>query len=226
MATKGKERAAMFTATEQQLLLESYEEFKHMITKKGNTAAINKTRENGWQEIADRLNASKLSEEKRTWQQVKIKYKNIVQNAAKKKSEVAGTGGGPPIANFTPAEELALDLNKGRPVIEGIEGGTASGSIPSSIRDHYLKVMPNYVCFLDPPDIMLNPVEGPSTVEEDEETVSVCSSRPEDADTLLEPSQSGTTCDQVSIKKLQKKRQEHYIKLKKTYIYVPTKPRT
>ena len=47
----------MFTATEQQLLLESYEEFKHMITKKGNTAAINKTREKGWQEIADRLNA-------------------------------------------------------------------------------------------------------------------------------------------------------------------------
>ncbi|KAG1944952.1 retrotransposable element [Pimephales promelas] len=99
--------------------------------------------------------------------------------AAKKKSEVAGTGGGPPTANFTPAEELALDLNKGRPVIEGIEGGTASGSIPSSIRDHYLKVMPNSVCFLDPPDIMLNPVESPSTVEEDEETVSVCSRRPE-----------------------------------------------
>ncbi|KTF73534.1 hypothetical protein cypCar_00044583 [Cyprinus carpio] len=59
------------------------------------------------------------------------------------------------------------------------------------------KVMPNSVCLLDPPDIMLNPVEGPYTVEEDEETVSVCSRRPEqDADTLLEPSQSGTTCDQ------------------------------
>ncbi|CAM4641163.1 unnamed protein product [Leuciscus chuanchicus] len=56
--------------------------------------------------------------------------------------------------------------------------------------------MPNSVCFLDPPDIVLNPVEGPSTVEEDEETVSVCSRRLEDADTLLEPSQSGTTCDQ------------------------------
>ncbi|XP_051975348.1 globoside alpha-1,3-N-acetylgalactosaminyltransferase 1-like [Xyrauchen texanus] len=39
--------------------------------------------------------------------------------------------------------------------------------------------------------------EGPS-VEEDEETVSVCSRRPEDADTVLEPSQSGTTCDKTS----------------------------
>ncbi len=57
MATKGKERAAMFTATEQRFLLETYEEFKDVITKKGNRAAINKAREKGWQEIADRLNA-------------------------------------------------------------------------------------------------------------------------------------------------------------------------
>jgi len=52
-----KERAATFTSTEQRLLLETYEEFKDVITKKGNTAAINKAREKGWQEIADRLNA-------------------------------------------------------------------------------------------------------------------------------------------------------------------------
>ncbi|XP_026111202.1 uncharacterized protein LOC113086373 isoform X5 [Carassius auratus] len=169
MATKGKDRAAMFTATEQRLLLETYEEFKDVITKKGNTAAINKAREKGWQEIADRLNASNLSEGKRTWQQVKIKYKNIVQNATKKKTEVAGTGGGPPPASFTPAEELALEINKGRPVLEGIEGGTSSKMISRSIRSEYIK---DSVCCMDPPDIMLP-----------------------DADTVLEPSQSGTTCD-------------------------------
>lgn len=39
------------------MLLETYEEFKHIITKKGNTTAINKAREKGWQEIADCLNA-------------------------------------------------------------------------------------------------------------------------------------------------------------------------
>ncbi|XP_026132740.1 uncharacterized protein LOC113111830 isoform X2 [Carassius auratus] len=189
MATKGKDRAAMFTATEQRLLLETYEEFKDVITKKGNTAAINKAREKGWQEIADRLNAN-LSEGKRTWQQVKIKYKNIVQNATKKKTEVAGTGGGPPPASFTPAEELALEINKGRPVLEGIEGGTSSKIISRSISSEYIK---DSVCCMDPPDIMLpGEVMG---VEEDEETVSVCSRRPEDADTVLEPSQSGTTCD-------------------------------
>ncbi len=47
----------MFSATEQRLLLESYEEVKDLITKKGNTAAVNKIREKGWQIIADRLNA-------------------------------------------------------------------------------------------------------------------------------------------------------------------------
>jgi len=37
----------------------------------------------------------------------------------------------------------------------------------------------------------------------------------QDADTLLEPSQSGTTCDQVSIKKLQKKVSRALDQLKK-----------
>ncbi len=57
--------------------------------------------------------------------------------AAKKKTEVAGTGGRPPPANFTPAEEL--EINKGRPVLEGIEGGTSSEIIPPSIRSDYIK---------------------------------------------------------------------------------------
>lgn len=51
---KGKEKAMMFTATERCLLLEKYEELKHLITTRGNRAAINKTRE---KETAGRLNA-------------------------------------------------------------------------------------------------------------------------------------------------------------------------
>lgn len=51
--------------------------------------------------------------------------------AIKKKSHITGTGGGPPTQDFTPAEELALDLNKGKPVIEGIQGGTATDSGPA-----------------------------------------------------------------------------------------------
>ena len=50
-------RASYFTATEQQLLMEFYEEVKHIIRKKGNTSTIVKEREKAWQTIADRLNA-------------------------------------------------------------------------------------------------------------------------------------------------------------------------
>ena len=48
----------------------------------------------------------------------------------KKKTHLSGTGGGPPAPGFTPAEELALVLNKGRPVMEGIQGGTATDCVP------------------------------------------------------------------------------------------------
>lgn len=50
--------------------------------------------------------------------------------AVKKKGHKSGTGGGPPSQDLTPAEEMALHANKGRPVMEGIPGGTATGCVP------------------------------------------------------------------------------------------------
>ncbi|KAG1930485.1 interleukin-1 receptor accessory protein-like 1-A [Pimephales promelas] len=41
----------------------------------------------------------------------------------RKKAEARLTGGGPPPPPLTPSEELALSLNKGRPVVDGIPGG-------------------------------------------------------------------------------------------------------
>ncbi|KAL7881114.1 hypothetical protein SRHO_G00033680 [Serrasalmus rhombeus] len=35
-----------------------------------------------------------------------VKYKNILQNATRKKTATAATGGGPPVAALTPAEDL------------------------------------------------------------------------------------------------------------------------
>ncbi len=104
--------------------------------------------------------------QKRTWQQVKIKYKNILQTGKwlvcgehrwhvcwhfivcadfsnKKKSNISGTGDGPPTQDFTTAEELALDLNKGKPLIEGIQGGTATDSGPA--RDRYWPLHTRYI---------------------------------------------------------------------------------
>ena len=51
-----KARARFFSSGEQKLLVEVYEEYKHIITQKGNTVSINKNRDAAWQIIADRLN--------------------------------------------------------------------------------------------------------------------------------------------------------------------------
>ena len=52
---EGKTRAVFFSAVEQ--TLQRTEEYKGHITKKGNTAAINKAREMSLQKSVDRLNA-------------------------------------------------------------------------------------------------------------------------------------------------------------------------
>jgi len=54
---RDKSHASYFTATEQQLLMEFYEEVNDTIRIKSNTNAIIKEREKAWQTIADRFNA-------------------------------------------------------------------------------------------------------------------------------------------------------------------------
>ena len=49
-------RAAYFSPSEAEILMEAYEEVKDVIKKKGNTATVIKQREKAWQSIADRLN--------------------------------------------------------------------------------------------------------------------------------------------------------------------------
>ena len=40
--------------------------------------------------------------------------------------EIRKTGGGPPPAEYTVAEELALSNNKGRPIMDGVSGAVQS----------------------------------------------------------------------------------------------------
>ncbi|XP_071256903.1 uncharacterized protein [Salvelinus alpinus] len=88
---------------------------------------------------------------KRTWQQVKIKYKNILQNAVKKNTHRQGTGGGSPKADLTPAEDMALELNKGRPVLEGIPGGKETSIGSSQDATRFIQVSGSTVFLLEPP---------------------------------------------------------------------------
>ncbi|XDV28108.1 hypothetical protein PO909_031494, partial [Leuciscus waleckii] len=107
------------------------------------------------------------------------------KKAIKKKSHISGTGGGPPTQDFTPAEELALDLNKGKPVIEGIQGGTATDSGPARETGLFIQLAGNTLTLLEPPDYD-SPREATSTAVEctsaDDETVSLDSRRLEDPD--------------------------------------------
>ena len=49
------------------------------------------------------------------------------------------TGGGPKTQDLTPAEELALQHNRGRPIVEGIAGGSSSGEVGSTGKRPYLQ---------------------------------------------------------------------------------------
>ncbi|XP_028321114.1 uncharacterized protein LOC114474792 isoform X2 [Gouania willdenowi] len=173
-----KARAASFTPTEQQLLLDSYQEFNHLICRKGNTILAIKEREKGWQAIANRLNATNISGEKRTWQQVKIKYKNILQNV-KKKAHASAIGGGLPAVDLTPIEEHALSLHRGRPVLEGIQRVMITDSVPPSDVAPLIQVSGNTVTLSE----ILDPGEGSSTFEE-EESASLYSVKLEDQDPI------------------------------------------
>ncbi|XP_035847495.1 uncharacterized protein LOC116045131 isoform X3 [Sander lucioperca] len=156
--------------------MEVYEDYSHIIRKKGNTAAINKARDVAWQNIADRLNASNLSSQRRTGHQVKIKYKNILSNATRKQTASMGTGGGPPPEELTPAEILALGINNG-PKIVGIEGGSSSNPVAPEIRAPYVEVTGDQIILLDPPQVhiedaagtQVDPGEGPSQQPHDDD---------------------------------------------------------
>ncbi|XP_051779973.1 uncharacterized protein LOC114669444 [Erpetoichthys calabaricus] len=167
--TKG--RAHFFTQEEQDLLLAGYEEFQDLIRTKGNTAKATQIRKDGWQKVADRLNTSNVST-RRTWEQVKVKYKNILQTANKKKADKQKTGGGPHGPDLTPAEELALQQNAHRPVSEGTPGGSSSSEPAAGCSGHFISVAGNV--------ISLEPVSDQEDLDEgeifDEDTVSDYSS--------------------------------------------------
>ncbi|XP_076602125.1 uncharacterized protein LOC143329876 isoform X2 [Chaetodon auriga] len=199
-------RAAYFSPSEAKILMEAYEEMKEQIKKKGNTATVIKQRQKAWQSIADRLNALNMTGPKRTWQQVKIKYKNILQNAVKKKTQMQDTGGGSPKADLTPAEDKALAHNKGRPVLEGIPGGTDTNICPSQEATRFIQVSGNTVTLLESPTPEdADPVTAAAAAAaaaaaddgEDEETISLDSRRHEDPDAVPGESQPGNINSQT-----------------------------
>ncbi|CAB1435294.1 unnamed protein product [Pleuronectes platessa] len=143
--------------------------------KKSNTAAAARARERAWQEIAEQVNANNPSCPKRTWQQMKMKYKNIVQTANRKKAEARKTGGGPPPAALTEAEEMALSQQSMRPVAEGIPGGSSSDPPTPQDRSAFIRVTDGVITLLEP-DALTNL----HAIEDDGETLSAAFEREEE----------------------------------------------
>ncbi|KAJ8344793.1 hypothetical protein SKAU_G00289860 [Synaphobranchus kaupii] len=143
-----KLRAHFFSCKEQEFLIKGYDEEREVLTSKSNTARAAKLREDAWQRIADKLNVTCDSGNKRTWQQVKVKYKNLFQTA-KRRAEVRKTEGGLAPRASTPAEEF--QHNAKRPLVEEIPGGASSDPV-AGCSCSYISVTGNYLTLLPPPE--------------------------------------------------------------------------
>ncbi|XP_067378149.1 GT1 domain-containing protein isoform X2 [Channa argus] len=145
---KKHERAHFFSSKEQELILKLYEEEREILTAKSNTTSASKLREEAWQRIADKINAVSDSGYKRTWQQVKVKHKNIVQTAKRRKVEVMRNEGGSATPSLTSAEEDVLQQKDNRLRMEVLPGGACiqplSGSDNTfiSVSGHPVLLLP------------------------------------------------------------------------------------
>ncbi|XP_073338375.1 uncharacterized protein [Pagrus major] len=92
---------------------------------------------------------------------------------------------GPPSQDMTPAQELALHLNKGRPVMEGIQGGTATDSV------RFIQVSGNTLTLLEPPE------DDPGKAHLQMRRLSLDSRRLEDPDAAQSPKQPGNITSQT-----------------------------
>uniref|UniRef100_A0A1A8BH14 Myb/SANT-like DNA-binding domain-containing protein n=1 Tax=Nothobranchius kadleci TaxID=1051664 RepID=A0A1A8BH14_NOTKA len=141
-----QERAQFFSSKEQDLVLKLYEEEREILTSKSNTTSASKLREEAWQRIADKINAVSDSGYKRTWQQVKIKHKNITQTAKRKKVEVSRTDGGSATPSLTSAEDDVIHGRENTLKMEVLPGGigpmTGSDSSLMSVSGHPVLLLP------------------------------------------------------------------------------------
>ncbi|XP_043972423.1 uncharacterized protein LOC122830802 isoform X3 [Gambusia affinis] len=113
-----KKRSSYFTPLEQTVLLQAYEEHAHIFSKKSNKAAAAKARQAAWKSVAARVNACN-SGERRTWMQLKMKYKNMIQKANRKRAAARKIDSELLIPPLTEADGLAITQSSPRPVSEG-----------------------------------------------------------------------------------------------------------
>ncbi|KAL0993963.1 hypothetical protein UPYG_G00116160 [Umbra pygmaea] len=138
------ERAAFFSAAEQQVILQRFDELKHIFRHKNNTTAAGKARKEAWQIIADSVNALNPSGVKRSWLQVKVKYKNMVQTA--KKVERRKSRDGPLQPHISAADELMAETQNFCSTMDSMTGETSSTELESTLsHSNFVRVLANHM---------------------------------------------------------------------------------
>ncbi|XP_054898374.1 uncharacterized protein LOC129367752 isoform X2 [Poeciliopsis prolifica] len=142
--SSSKKRSSYFTPREQRVLLQAYEEHAHIFSKKSNKAAEAKARQAAWKSIAARVNACN-SGERRTWMQLKMKYKNMIQKANRKRAAAQNIDSELLIPPLTEAEGLAISQSPPRPNSEGISADSSPepGANQDSVTDGVYVVEPS-----------------------------------------------------------------------------------
>ncbi|XP_066537663.1 GT1 domain-containing protein isoform X2 [Hoplias malabaricus] len=187
-----RERAAFFSQFEQEIILKTFEEYKAIITAKCNTAAAARSRVEAWKKIAERLNASNPNNVKRTWQQVKVKYKNIVQSNRKRAQKQML--GGISASGFTHAEELALWQIRGRPMMDAIGWAGSSDHTGACVRSPSSTEAESSGPVIQPVPTIIDSAEEAidhSDSEHDDKNIVVCSHSDEGNETFIDHEEPG-----------------------------------
>ncbi|XP_052712635.1 uncharacterized protein LOC128186784 [Crassostrea angulata] len=139
LITAGKrKRGANWTSEEEIILIEEVMKFEDRLFGKMKGAGIKgkhgKIKEETWNSIADTLNLQFKND--RTSDSIYKKYDNIKQRAKEKIDGLRRpkTGGGPPTAPLTQAEEALYQAMDTRPNIVGLVGGIDSDEPTSSVQ--------------------------------------------------------------------------------------------
>ncbi|KAM4735091.1 uncharacterized protein FYW61_005660 isoform 1-T1 [Anableps anableps] len=146
-----KKRSSYFTPLEQRVLLQAYEDHAHIFSKKSNKAAAAKARQAAWKNIAARVNACNSSGEKRTWMQLKMKYKNMIQKANRKRAVTRKVDGELLIPPLTDAEGLAISQSSPRPVSEGVSANSSPEPGTNQDTSTNVRVTDGVVYVVEPP---------------------------------------------------------------------------
>ncbi|XP_071147415.1 myb/SANT-like DNA-binding domain-containing protein 4 [Mytilus edulis] len=129
-----RKRSQNFTESELQVLLDAVEKNKSVIFSKLSNVITNSAKKKIWEKICSTINATNHTDYKRTVEEIRKKWTTYMSSTKKAASsnrrEARKTGGGLPPEEFTPLQDKVVGII-GETPIEGIEGGTDTGSVPS-----------------------------------------------------------------------------------------------